>query len=152
MRMPRLDKVFVLIAGGVLAVTGLAKIWTAFGDVKLLNVIDPILGIQFRDLMLAVGVAELVIAGLCLFGRASGLATALVAWLAGSFFAYRVGLWWIDWHKPCGCLGNLTDALHISPETADNIIKAVLAYLLIGSYGLLLWRWKLTRENVDVRC
>jgi hypothetical protein len=55
---------------------------------------------------------------------------------------YRLGLWWMDWKKPCSCLGNLTDALHISPQTADNITKVLLAYLLIGSYGLLLWQWK----------
>ena len=53
----------------------------------------------------------------------------------------RFGLWWMGWHKPCNCLGNLTDALHLSPQTADNIMKVVLAYLLIGSYGLLFWGW-----------
>jgi hypothetical protein len=52
----------------------------------------------------------------------------------------------MNWHRPCNCLGNLTDALHISPQTADNIMKLLLAYLLIGSYGLMFWRWKQGRE------
>jgi hypothetical protein len=39
-------------------------------------------------------------------------------------------------------LGSLTSALHLSEKAADNIMKVVLAYLLIGSYGLLLWQWR----------
>jgi len=53
--------------------------------------------------------------------------------LATNFVVYRVGLWWIGWHRPCGCLGNLTDLLGISPHTADTIMKLVLAYLLAGT-------------------
>jgi hypothetical protein len=30
----------------------------------------------------------------------------------------------------------------IAPKTADNILEAVLAYFLIGIYGLLFWRWR----------
>lgn len=32
--------------------------------------------------------------------------------------------------------------LHIPPQTANNIMKVVLTYLLLGSYGLLIWRWR----------
>jgi hypothetical protein len=39
-------------------------------------------------------------------------------------------------------MGSLTSALHLSEKAADNIMKVVLAYLLIGSYGLLLWQWR----------
>ena len=51
---------------------------------------------------------------------------------------YRIGLWWIGWQKPCSCLGNLTDALHISPQVADNVMKGLLAFMLIGSVSLLI--------------
>ena len=60
----------VTSAGLLLVLTGLAKVWTAFGQVKLLTVPDPIVGIQFKYLMLAVGVTELAIAAVCLFTRA----------------------------------------------------------------------------------
>jgi Methylamine utilisation protein MauE len=132
----------------ILAITGSAKVWTAFGSVAFLTVADPIVGISFRHLMLAVGVAELAIAALCLFTKAQRLATMLVAWLATNFLVYRIGLWWMDWHRPCNCLGNLTDALHVSPQLADNIMKAVLAYLLIGSFGLLIWEWTRRRSTL----
>jgi hypothetical protein len=93
-----------------------------------------------------VGVVELVIAGICLFGKSQKLKLGLIAWLATSFVVYRLGLWWMGWKKPCGCLGNLTDALHLSPQAADSLMKVILAYLLIGSYGLLIWRWRQGRQ------
>jgi hypothetical protein len=132
---------FIHSAGVALALTGLAKVWSTLGSVRLLAVADPITGLQFGHLMLAVGLLELVIAGICLFSKAQKLSLALIAWLATNFVVYRLGLWWMGWHKPCGCLGNLTDALHISPATADHIMKGVLAYLLIGSYWLLWTAW-----------
>ena len=65
-------------AGLNLGLTGVAKLWSAFGEVKLLTVVDPILGIQFKCLMLAVGGAEVVIAAVCLFTKANQLAPVLV--------------------------------------------------------------------------
>lgn len=140
-------KWFVFSAAAILALTGAAKVWSTFGDVKLLTVDDPIFGIQFGHLLLAVGLAELGIAAVCLFGKRPRLALGLVAWMASSFLVYRIGLSWIGWKKPCNCLGNITDALHISPHTADTIMKFVLAYLLIGSYGLLIWQWRKGRSG-----
>ena len=135
-------KWFVLSSGVILAITGLAKVWTGFGSSKFLAVLDPIIGIKFGQLMLLVGLAEIAIALVCFFSKRQTLALGLVAWMSTNFVAYRLGLWWMDWKKPCSCLGNLTDALHISPQTADTIMKVLLAYLLIGSYGFLIWQWR----------
>jgi len=142
-------KRFAISAGMILGLTGLAKLWTSFGDVKLLMVADPITGLSFRYMMLLAAVAELAIAAVCLVTKANRLATVLVAWMATNFLVYRLGLWWIGWKKPCGCLGNLTDTLGITPQTADHIIKVLLAYLLVGSYGLLIWRWRRGRVHCD---
>ncbi len=98
--------------------------------------------------MLGIGVAEIVIALICFFSKRQTLALGLVAWISTSFVVYRLGLWWMDWHRPCSCLGNLTDALQISPQVADNIMKVVLVYLLVGSYGLLLLEWQQGRKAV----
>jgi hypothetical protein len=145
----RLAGRFILTFAAVLLVTGLAKVGSAFGNSKFLAVIDPIFGIKFGQLMLAVGVVEIVIAAICFFSKRQTLKLGLVAWLSTNFVVYRLGLWWMDWKKPCSCLGNLTDALHISPQTADNIMKVLLAYLLIGSYGLLIWQWKKRRTQTS---
>lgn len=137
-----LAKGFVLTGGAILAITGFAKIWSACGVTKALTAADPIFGMQFRQLMVGVGVVEIAVASICFFSRRSLLATKLTAWLSTSFVVYRLGLWWMGWHGPCRCLGGLTDALHISPHLADNIVKVVLAYLLVGSYGLLWCHWR----------
>jgi len=136
---------FALSAGAIMAITGIAKVWSGLGDSKFLTVVDPIVGIKFGHLMLAVGVAEVAIALVCFFSKSQTLALGLVAWMSTNFVVYRLGLWWMDWHRPCNCLGNLTDALHISPQAADNIMKVLLAYLLIGSYGLLFLHWQCNR-------
>jgi hypothetical protein len=141
---------FVISAGVILVVTGIAKVWSGLGNSKFLAVVDPIIGIKFGQLMLAVGVAEIGIALVCFFSKRQTLALSLVAWMSTNFVVYRLGLWWMDWKKPCSCLGNLTDALHISPQAADNITKVLLAYLLIGSYGLLIWQWKRSRLDPGV--
>lgn len=140
---------FVLSAGAILAITGVAKAWSGLGNSKFLAVVDPILGIKFGQLMLLVGLAEVLIALVCFFRNRQAFALGLVAWLSTGFVIYRLGLWWMNWHRPCNCLGNLTDALHISPQVADNIMKAVLAYLLIGSYGLLFWQWRKSRFDLS---
>lgn len=142
---------FIRSAAMVLIVTGAAKVWTAFGDVKLLTVADPIVGISFKHLMLAVGVVEIAVALVCSFNNRQTLAFGLVAWISTNFVVYRLGLWWMNWKRPCGCLGNLTDALNISPQAADNIMKLVLAYLFIGSYGFLFWEWRQKRRTIEAR-
>jgi hypothetical protein len=140
-------KWFVPSAGIILAITGLAKVWTAFGKMKLLTVSDPITGIPFRELLLAVGLVEIAIAWFCFFGKRPVLATWLAAWFATELLVYRLGLWWMDWHRPCSCLGNLTDALHISPQLADRIMKTVLCYLFLVSYALLVWSWQSRKKG-----
>lgn len=137
-------KQFFLSTAVILFFTGAAKIWSAFGDVKVLAVSDPILGLKFSHLLFCIGILELIIAGVCIFNN-SLLATALTACLATNFLAYRTGLWLLNWHRPCPCLGYLTDPLHISPQTADTAMKIILAYLLIGSYATLFWLWRQRR-------
>ena len=142
-----LQTAFLRTAGLILALTGVAKVFSAFGNAALLRVLDPVLAVPFRHLMLGVGLAELVIAGVCFFGRRPQLATMLVAWLASSFVVYRLGLGWLDWSLPCGCLGQMADRLPLSPETQDRILKGLLAFLFVGSYALLLAPGALTRNR-----
>ncbi len=130
-----------------LLITGSAKLWSGFGHAKLLAIDDPIFGITFGHLMLLVGLIEAIAALVILQMEDRTLAAALVAWLATGFLAYRTGLWLAGWHRPCACLGNLTDALHVSPELADNAAKLLLVYLLIGSYASVFHHWKRRRGS-----
>jgi len=132
---------FIISAGFILAITGIAKLWNALGNAKVLGVSDPVFGISFGNLMLATGAVEVLLALICFFFKRTAVSAVLLAWVSTSFVIYRFGLWWLDWKRPCGCLGNLTEALRISPETADNITKVLLIYLLIGSYFFLGREW-----------
>ncbi len=138
---------FLKGAGSALAVTGLAKAFSAVGTARALDTIDPLIGVPFRQLMLGVALAELFIGFFCLFTDRRRFSLVAVAWMSTNFLVYRLGLWFIGWHRPCGCMGNLTDLLHLSPRAADNIMKGVLAYLLIGSYGMLIWRYRTVRRG-----
>jgi hypothetical protein len=142
-----IGKWFVISAGAILFLTGIAKIWSSFGHVRILLVPDPLISIEFGHLFLLVGAAEIVIALVCFCSNRFNLQVGLIAWLATCFLFYRLGLSWIGWHKPCNCLGSLTDTLHISPEIADMAMKIILAYLLIGSYATLFWFWRQKRKE-----
>jgi hypothetical protein len=139
MKAPRF---FLYSVAVVLFLTALAKFISSFGGARVLLEHDPLTNLQFLYLFRLVGSIETVVALACLFSKRIWIPTGLVAWLATGFLAYRIELWRSGWHKSCSCLGNFTDALHIKPETADTVMKIVLAYLLIGSYGTLFWLWR----------
>ena len=104
---------FVKSAGVLLAVTGLAKALSAVGSARALEAADPLTGMPFRQLLLLVGLAELLIAFFCLFTERWRFSLLAVACISTDFLLYRLGLWFIGWHRPCGCMGSLTDMLHI---------------------------------------
>ena len=139
---------YILSCGVIFAVTGVGKILSAIGKARVLGTSDPLFGTSFSHLMSFVGSIEVILSLLCLsvFLRFRKIGLLIIASLSTNFLIYRVGLWLIDWQRPCSCMGNLTDALHISPETADTVMKVVLAYLLIGSYAIFFWIWRQKRK------
>jgi len=131
---------FVVSAGMILLITGLAKIVSAFGKALVLTQHDPVFQISFKNLMLFSGILELALSIFCFIGKNITLQAGLVAWLATCFLFYRLGIFWGGFNRPCPCLGNLTDALHISPRFADAATKIALTYLLIGSSVIYVYR------------
>jgi hypothetical protein len=132
---------FLRSSACILLLTGLAKLLTFTGKARILAIDDPIMGVTFAHLMFIAGLIELSIAISCMISKRHNLALFLIAWLATGLTLYRLGLWMVGWHRPCSCLGNLTDAIRVSPQVADNVMKGVLAYLLVGSYGILFHQW-----------
>lgn len=139
-------RIFIYSAGILFLATAIAKLISASGSARILQTPDPVFSISFRNVFWIVGTLEFIVALVCFFSRRMGLQAGLVVWLASSFLAYRLNLLWIGWHRPCPCMGNLTDALHIAPQTADTAMKIVLGYLLVGSYATLFWLWKEKRN------
>jgi len=139
-------KWFLITSASLLAITGCAKIIPLFGHTLILNIADPIFGIPYRYLLPLIGVLELIIACLCVFTNNPRLNVSLLAWLATCFAAYRISLLMIGYRKPCSCFGNLTDSLHIAPQTAELVMKIILSCLLFGSYSSLFYLWREKRK------
>jgi hypothetical protein len=142
-----LIRLFKISSGMLLLVTAIAKLVSSFGRAHILQNLDPILAMSFQHVFWIVGLVELIVAGFCFFDRRSRLQVSLVAWLATCFVTYRLGLVLVGYQKPCSCMGNLADALHIPPQIADTAMKIILAYLLIGSYATLFWLWRQKRKQ-----
>src|SRR5208283_189138 len=143
----KMARLFLCSAGGLLLATAAAKMVSSLGHSRILLQRDPVSTLLFRDLFQVVSVVEIVIAFVCLFSRRIWLSAGLLAWLATSFLSYRLVLLWAGYRKPCPCLGNLTDVLHIPPQTADTAMKIILVYLLLGGYATLFWLWRKNRKS-----
>ncbi len=138
-RMWPLSRGFIASAIVILAVTGVAKVLSSLGHVRALDQVDSLFGLPLRALLALTGVAEVLLAGYCWRSSRLRFSVGLLAWFSSLLLLYRIELRALGWRQPCSCLGSLTDALHLSPDTADLIMKWVLAYLLLGSFGLLLF-------------
>lgn len=145
MLISQLGRIFRAVIGSALLIVAIAKVLSLSGNSTLLMERDPFLGIKFSHLMLIAAALELGVAAICFF-RSTVDGLLAIAWLSVLLVAYRAGLWWIGWKKPCSCLGNLTDALHISPQLADNVMKGLLAFMLFGSVSLLFMHWHSSRS------
>jgi len=134
-------KWFILSAGILLFITGIAKIVSALGRVAVLGKPDPVLGIPFNYLLLSVGLIEVVIAVLCVLQENQSLALGLVAAISVNFLSYRAGLWLIQWPGYCPCLGSVTQAIGLSVHHANLLTMLILIYLLLGSFSFLALAW-----------
>ena len=143
----KLNIIFINSFGALLFITAAAKLASCFGHARILNSNDPLFNLSFRTMLVISGALELAVAFFVFLAKKQIWRIGIVAWIATIICAYRIGVLWVGHHKPCPCLGNLTDALHIPPQTADTAMKIILAYLLLGSYAYLFWLWR-QRKNL----
>jgi hypothetical protein len=135
--------IFIYSAAGILLLASMAKLISSFGNGEILIEPDPILIIPFKWMLRIVGGLELIVSFVCFLpNRRTFLQAGLVAFLSTNFIIYRMGLTLVGYHKPCGCLGGLTQAIHMSPEISNLFMEALSIYLLLGSYSILFWLWK----------
>ena len=136
---PKWIRAFVYSAGGVLLAAALGRFIIALGTAPVLDLPDPLLEIPLRYAVLGVGVLELVVALVCLFGKSLGRQAGLVAWLATNWAVYRIGVFWLGCYPQCTCLGRLTDPLHLPRGGTSHLLEYLPVYLLVGSYAALVW-------------
>ena len=133
-----LARIYLVSSGCILLCTGVLKILSALTETKVLGLADPMIDfLSNRQVLFFVGCLELVVSRI-LFSRCSDTVKAsLIAWLAATFFVYRLGLWSIDFHAPCACLGRAGDWLRLDPHTVDKFMFVTLVYLAFGSVSIL---------------
>lgn len=125
---------YVVVSGAVLLVTGILKVFGAFGPQTQLSGNDPVFGVSNQLMFLAVGIIEVVIAMVCFFNAHSKLAQGLVVWVSFNFLAYRFFISSAGWQLPCGCSGGITVGGLISLENMDQIMRSVaLGMFVVGA-------------------
>ena len=132
-RFAKWQKRFIFFAGGLLLLAAFAKFSSIHAAARILNLSDPVLGLSFRTLILLSGLLDLCVSVMCLFSNRAMLSLAALLWQSSVFAAYRFGLWYVHWEKPCPCLGTLTGAIHLSPALADDIAIGAEGLFVIGS-------------------
>lgn len=125
--------IYTKTACSILLATGVAKLVSAFGVQPLLKQIDPVIGIQYRYLMIFVGVVELVAVILCLCSSSIRRRNEIIFCLACCFAAYRICLLAINQPPLCHCLGTFGEVLNIPAWLEHVLMLLSLLYLFVGS-------------------
>jgi protein O-mannosyl-transferase len=140
----RLTRLFLMSAGWIFLLTAAIKFMSAMQEVRVLGRPDPLLEfLTTRQLLALTALLEAGVAAVILWaGRAVAASEKLllVFWLSTIFLLYRLGLWWIGHQGGCNCMGNAAQWLGTSPEKLNSIATVLLAYLVVGSSGLLVWK------------
>lgn len=148
----RTARLILSSCGGILLLTGAAKLWSAVGREPVLESVDPVFGLTLRELFTYAGVIEAMVGLHCLWSDRLQRSAALVLWLSGVFVLYRIGLSWLGGEGPCGCLGVLSFRWGLTPAAVDTVMKVVLGCMVFGGGAvlLLLRREKLRPSSGEV--
>jgi hypothetical protein len=128
-------KPFIYTAGGILLAAALIRFLIVACHHPALALPEPLLGIPLRYAILAVGTLEIVVAGICLFGKNVRLQAAWLAWVATNFVVFEAGLVYMHVHPQASCLGSLTDPLQLSRGFTGDVVGLLPFYVLLGSYA-----------------
>jgi hypothetical protein len=139
---------FVFSVAVILFVTAATKIFSATGSAEALGHPDPFIPLPNRLVFYLVGGIELFVSGFLLVKHENQRTKLLlIAWLSTNCLVYRIGLWWMGAPNFCDCLGSLNEKLFISPRTLNYVMLVVLAWMIAGSYLLLISDWLSCRKD-----
>jgi len=117
----------------ILLITAAAKLYSATGAAKVLDIPDALLPVSIRQALWLVGLIEAAIAGYLILGRTEKIKLVCVAWLGGNFILYRLAAALL-------AVGSVTEKLPLPPATIDQLLWLVALYLFCGSMFFLLAR------------
>ncbi|MFM2296039.1 MAG: hypothetical protein RLZZ350_2452 [Verrucomicrobiota bacterium] len=141
----KLIKIFIYSAGSILLGAGLVRFVIALGHLQVLAVPEPLLGIPLRHAVFLVGIYEVAVALICLFGRSIKLQLIWLFWLLANYFIYRIGLFFSGIHPQGTCIGSLNDPFHLHEGNSAVLFALLPYYLLFVSLLALCWLWRASR-------
>lgn len=136
----RLFRLYGYSTAALLLLTAAAKLYSASGTVRILTATDPLLHLNYRHIMVAVGLLEAGIAVYLLKGHNVMAKTWLIFWLSSNFILYRFGNAFLR-VKLCPCLGTVADTLPVTKAQVDFLLLATVLYMFFGSSYFLLREW-----------
>ncbi len=137
----RMAHYFNQSAGVLLLAMGLGLFLSHWASWELALPRDPLLLVSLRTLHTVVGMAGVILAAGCLFGKRISFQVAGVMWLAMNFWIYVIGLRWSGVPNLQGLLGSASEAFGLSRQVAVLFVQVAFGYLLIGSLLVLSWLW-----------
>jgi hypothetical protein len=143
------ETVYLKTVAVLLLLTGMAKLISAIQKVAALGLSDPLIRfLSFKQISIVAGIVEIAVA-LYIFKSSNVIRQLeMVAWLSLLFIAYHVGLYLIQFHGVCPCLGNANSWLKLSDNSINNLTLGLLAYFSIGSILMLGIGWfQIQRQN-----
>lgn len=125
----------------MLITTAVGKVVMAIEGTALIDRESLIfVGLSIREVLLLTAMVETLIALFVLSGwKERRYSVMAVAWLGTVFLSYRFMLWASGYHGYCDCLGSLSQTLRLTAKQAHRFAFGILLYILVGSYGYLLW-------------
>lgn len=132
----------IIFSAIILLVTATAKILSYVLFRGSWETRDPVFMLPTNAVLLGVAIIEIAVAIYCLRSREETSALIALAWISTCFLLYRGVLVLIGTNLMCPCLGTLFSRLPIRGKTTDQLIVALLGYLLIASYGPLIIRYR----------
>src|SRR3989442_6645315 len=105
--MNTLRRKFIHSVAWILIITSLAKIYSAAGAAKVLDIPDALLPMSIRQGLWLVGAIELIVVLVLLMGKNEKTKLVLIGWLAGNFLLYRLASIMLTVGQPCPRLGSV---------------------------------------------
>lgn len=137
-RVQLIRRLFLSSVWLILLLTAGLKVRSVVFEEGLLATQDPIFAfLNNRLVILLVAIIEIVVVFLLLTHRSPAFKLTLVIWLSSVFLMYRSGLWLVDYHAPCSCLGLSIDWLPLDPDLLNWLLLTTLLYFLVGGVTLL---------------
>jgi hypothetical protein len=138
---PKWMRAFILSAGGVLLAAALIRFLIVVGNAPVLAQPEPLLGMPLRYAVLFVGIIELFIALICLFGKRTGVQISLLVWLSTNLSVFWIGLILQHCQPQDTCIGRFGDPLRIYNGITRYVLDLIPFLLVLGGYAVGLSFW-----------